>query len=546
MIHTTFRVRVTTAEPEENDLLDTATLLSVFKCASATHEVAANFGLPDEGETDAPEVGGGSKDEAGNALLQTARTIDSARAIIADAKEKGRAIGIPNRQGRLITPEALDIYRETFVMRRSFGMPNTQRTNIDASSKKLPKILPEDVSRYFPVPSAERLAQAMTARPKTKPRQMDEALRAYPQPLPSLGLRVSILHRPLWDRDDEVARRNWKKVVRPQLSECLYELQKDLLRLEVPSNVDQDVKEALRFSRLDLRFDNCILSVANESTNRIGDVEETLDTFYALLNDGAFGDREVIRVDAPFVDYDAVRSQNEERKERFLEKQAQAQAQAEEAARLQAEREEQWQRDAERAQEAIDGAERSAREELAEDTAQEDALRNACADEQPVAEREKLEGDERIAAAAESGSADAGAESVTDPDDMGADEAEDEPSHYQGAAALRFSEETVYETHRNEWDDAQRRAEAQTAREQERKKAAEEGGIWLPELRERVWGVFFSDGSSAYIDSATGRFCDAPAQEDDEEAVTDAGADAADGSGAADIATQDEQEAAYA
>ena len=540
MIHTTFRVRVTTAEPEEDDLLDTATLLSVFKCASATHEVAANFGLPDEGEGLALGTDDGSNGKTDNALLQTARTIDSARAVIADAKEKGRAIGIPNRQGRLITPEALDIYRETFVMRRSFGMPNTERTNIDASSKKLPKILPEDVSRYFPIPSAEQLAQAMTARPKTKPRQMEEALCAYPQPLPSLGLRISILHRPLWDRDDEVARRNWKKIVRPQLSECLHELQKDLLRLEVPSNVGADVKEALRFSRLDLRFDNCILSVANESTNRIGNVEEALDTFYALLNDGAFGDREVIRIDAPFIDYGAVRSQNEERKKRFLEKQAQARTQAEEAARLQAEREEQWQRDAERAQEAIDGAEQSAREELAEETTQPDALRNACADEHPVADRGKVEDDEQATVAGEPGSA----EDADTAENAGGCEQDDEPSHYQGAAALRFSEETVYQARCNEWADARRREEAEAVRESERKKAVEEGGIWLPELRERVWGVFFSDGSSAYIDSATGRFCDAPEQgDDDEEGVADA---AGDGGDVADIAARKAQEAAYA
>ncbi len=531
MIHTTFRVKVTTALPEEEELLDTATLLSVFKCASATHDVASNFGLPvcEEGK-----VADGESGAADDTLLQTARAIDSAHAALADAKDKARAIGIPNRQGRLITPKALDIYRETFVMRRSFGIPNTQRANVDTTSKKLPKILPEDVSRYFPTPAAEQLAQAMTKQPKTKTQLVDAMLTRFPQVLPALSMRISVLHRPLWERDDEVARHNWKKVVRPQLAECLHELQKDLLRLEVPSNVGQNVKDALRFSRLDLRFDKYIVSVANEDVNRFGHVDEVLDTFYDLLNNGAFGQRDVVRVDAPFFDFDAVREQNEIRKARYLEAAEQAEREAKEAARAQAEREEQWARDAAWAQEAISAAEQLARKEAASDKF-DDAATSAEADIAAVGEPTT---DGAGAAEGESTGNAPGAE----PDAAAETPNEEEPSHYQGAAALHFSEQTVWESRRIEWENVQRRAALEAQREQEREKAVETGSVWMPELRQRVWGVLFADGTYAYLDSATGTFCEAPAPGDQ---TADPAADQA-AESEQDVATEESKEALYA
>lgn len=535
MIHTTFRVKVTTAQPEEEELLDTATLLSVFKCASATHDVAPNFGLPACEEGEAADRDDGAADDA---LLQTARAIDSAHAALADAKGKARAIGIPNRQGRLITPEALDIYRETFVMRRSFGIPNTQRANVDTTSKKLPKILPEDVSRYFPTPSAEQLAQAMTKQPKTKAQLADAVLTRFPQVLPALSMRISVLHRPLWERDDEVARHNWKKVVRPQLAECLHELQKDLLRLEVPSNVGKNVKDALRFSRLDLRFDKYIVSIANEGVNRIGNVDEVLDTFYGLLNSGAFGQQEVVRIDAPFVDFDAVRKQNEICKARYLEAAEQAEREAEEAARAQTEREEQWARDAAQAQEAISAAEQLAREEAA-NSKFDDAATGAEADIAAVGEPA---GEGASTVEGEHAGNAPGTEADAATDAAAETPSEEEPNHYQGAAALHFSEQTVWESHRIEWENVQRRAALEAQREQEREKAAEAGGVWMPELRQRVWGVLFADGTYAYLDSATGTFCEAPAPDDQ---AADPAADQAP-EGEQDAATEESKETLYA
>ena len=551
MIHTTFRIKVTTPALQTEDLFDTAVLLSVFKSASATHEIAEHFGLPELDAQNALELQaqealeeGADNQDVSEALLQVARGIDSAIASATNLADKADSIGILNRQGRLITPEALDTYRETFVMRRSFGIPNTERTNIDTSSKKLPKILPEDVKHYFPVPSAEQLVRAMTEKPKTKNQLINDACASYPKVLPSLGLRVSLLHRPLWEREDEVARHNWKKIMRPQLDERLDELQKDLLRLEVPSNIDPQVKEALQFSRLELCFDKYVLSIENTATNRFGDVGGVLDTFYTLLNDGVFGDKEVVRIDAPFIDYDLVALQNKNYMQHYFENRVSenelARHEKEEAAQKeQAALDEQ----AEVSTTEVSATEASTPEasttemSAAEACTIETRAKATCATEANTVEAQITAQATTLDAATDQDEAtaqnitldqDEADKETSDTDEPGEDNPEEEEqpqSHYQGLSALRFSEQTIHETHRNEYECARAKAQEAAILESEKEKAAENGGIWMPALRKRVWGVIFSDGSIAYLDSVTKEFCDLPEIETDDEANNESVAD---------------------
>ncbi len=118
-------------------------------------------------------------------------------------------------------------------------------------------------------------------------------------------------------------------------------------------------------------------------------------------------------------------------------------------------------------------------------------------------------------------------EETSDTDEPGEDNPEEEQpqSHYQGLSALRFSEQTIHETHRNEYECARAKAQEAAILESEKAKAAENGGIWMPALRKRVWGVIFSDGSIAYLDSVTKEFCDLPEPETDDEANNESEAD---------------------
>lgn len=74
--------------------------------------------------------------------------------------------------------------------------------------------------------------------------------------------------------DDPVARQNWKKVVVPQVAELAIELQRDLLRLEAPGDLDERVVQALRFGRSELRFDRFVVSIANPQVNRLSNVSD--------------------------------------------------------------------------------------------------------------------------------------------------------------------------------------------------------------------------------------------------------------------------------
>ena len=548
MIHTTFRINVVTPPLVQEDLLGVETLATIFKSASASHEVNPRFGLP------APENEIGEKPAAqaaidDDAVIKAAQTVDKAVEKVGEIADKAQSIGILNRQGRLITPDALDAYRETFVMRRSFGIPTAKRSNIDTSSKKLPKILPEDITKFFPTPSAEQLARAALSAPRTKRQIIDETLALSPQPLPSLALRVSMLHRPLWDRNDEVARHNWKKVLRPQLAECLYELQKDLMRLEVPSNISLEVKDELRFERLDVTFDKYIISVANKSTNRFGDVEEVVEQFYTLLNDRAFGDKEVIRVDAPFIDRGVVQAQNELKRQHYLQAAREKQAAEDEQARLQAEREQRWLEEAQQAQAVIDQVQSDIEKQRGE-TGQADApAQQAQVEQAPAEQADRLEGE---AAPGADGLTAAGEEDgpiTVSPDGPNAAEGEsapaaaegsesepeaDEPeSHYQGASALLFSQQTIHETRLNELEALRARQEEEREREEALQAAAEQGIELLPELHDRVWGITFEDGTIAYFDTLENAFVEMPEPKPEpaEDAGTDDAADAANAAG---------------
>lgn len=461
MIRTNFRINVETAD-DGREPLDVATLCSVFKCASSRHSVVENYGLPTEQA---------AEDEHREGTELEARA--EAREQEHDVDEDGHEYDfrLPRTaNGRRITPKALDIYKETFAMRRSFGIPNTKRENIDTSNGKLPRILMSSVEALFPVSSEEMLRRASRGKPKTKRQIIQEVLDRFPRVLPALGLRVSLLHRPLWDAADEVARHNWKKIVFPQVTEKVRELQRDLLRLDAYSNVAPEVRELLRFERLELRFDEHVLSIANASTNRFGEVEETLGRFYQLLNDGVFGKREVYRVDAPFIDYDALQAELEARKaaaEAALEQAEQAALEAAEA-------------QADKVDEVSNPADDEAQDELTE--AAEDVT---CEDDASV---ETPEGTEDTAAPE-------GAEEPFDP--------------YMGLAALRASEQTVRDVREQEAAyelERRQRAEAAAAATE----TGEAEAACPRTLCERVWGITYADGTIAYLDTQELVFVEKP------------------------------------
>ena len=97
--------------------------------------------------------------------------------------------------------------------------------------------------------------------------------------------------------DDPVARQNWKKVVVPQVAELAIELQRDLLRLEAPGDLDERVVQALRFGRSELRFDRFVVSIANPQVNRLSNVSDAMQAVYERLHDGSLGEDRIARID---------------------------------------------------------------------------------------------------------------------------------------------------------------------------------------------------------------------------------------------------------
>ena len=97
--------------------------------------------------------------------------------------------------------------------------------------------------------------------------------------------------------DDPVARQNWKKVVVPQVAELAIELQRDLLRLEAPGDLDERVVQALRFGRSKLRFDRFVVSIANPQVNRLSNVSDAMQAVYERLHDGSLGEDRIARID---------------------------------------------------------------------------------------------------------------------------------------------------------------------------------------------------------------------------------------------------------
>lgn len=503
MIRTNFRIVVETCE-EDDSPLDTYALASVFKSASARLKEHPNHGLPVDEET-------GGEDAVAEELahVDESTLTDDERARL--RKERLRrypttAAGVP------ITPRALDIYKETFAMRRSFGIPNTQRPNIDTSSKKLPKILPETIEKLFPLSSEEQLLKAAQSKPKTQQQLIADTLDAFPRRLPGLTLRASLLHRPIWDANDEVARHNWKQIVLPQTKRAVRELQRDLLRLEVESNISPEVKERLRFDRLNLQVDPYVLSIANDETNRFADAGALLERFYRLLNAGAFGDKRVVRVDMPAIDYDAL--ETELRAEVAAEA---AQAEAEEQAEAQAEREPEPETAPEAQKTASAETETGAQDQAPYLKSPEDA----CGEPPADADAESAPAADSLPASSDPAEGETPLANAADPG--GTEEEAEPPSHYQGASALHFAEQTLYEVRAHERDVAQARAQAAKEREEARAEQAAEGKVLAPEAGGRVWSVIFADGELAYFDCVAESFCDKPAAEAPKAA---AGADA--------------------
>ena len=521
MIHTTFRINVAT-EPQDAEMLTPSVLSKVFKCASAGVTRVDNHGLPaDEDASEPDERPVAAAEPLDEADLEGMTEQERAEAL---ARRAARVVAY-TANGRAITQAALDTYRETIAQRRAFGIPNTKRTNIDTEHTKLKRILAEpidDIVAAKPNPSRPL--------PKTQRARVDEACAHFPKELPCLELRASILHRPLWEADDPVARQNWKKVVLPQTVAQTVELERDLLRLETNDGFDPELVAALRFERLDVRFDRFTVSIANEDTNRFGDVEGALRDVYARVNDGSLGEGEVARIDVPFVDYGALQAR--------IEARIAAEEAAAEQARLEAEAAEQ---EAARLEAQV-AAEQEAAEEASTEQA---AALEGAAEEQTLATScdETAEGAD-AADAEELGASDEDALAEAAPDENAAaseDETEERPvSRTHGLAALRIADATcvaVRSAENAHWAEvAQRKAEREAAIAEAQ---AAGTAVDFGSANDRVWGVTYMDGTLRYFDSKTGEFCDMPEPEPEVEPEVEALDDAAGGT-ALDAALDDD------
>lgn len=499
MIHTTFRINVAT-EPQDAEMLTPSVLSKVFKCASAGVTRVDNHGLPaDEDASEPDERPVAAAEPLDEADLEGMTEQERAEAL---ARRAARVVAY-TANGRAITQAALDTYRETIAQRRAFGIPNTKRTNIDTEHTKLKRILAEpidDIVAAKPNPSRPL--------PKTQRARVDEACAHFPKELPCLELRASILHRPLWEADDPVARQNWKKVVLPQTVAQTVELERDLLRLETNDGFDPELVAALRFERLDVRFDRFTVSIANEDTNRFGDVEGALRDVYARVNDGSLGEGEVARIDVPFVDYGALQARIEARiaAEEAAAEQARLEAEAaeQEAARLEA----QAAAEQTEPQTLATSCEETAEGEIATDA--EGALAEA------VPEGEAAD----IASAEDAPAGDENAEGA---------EAEERPvSRTHGLAALRIADATcvaVRSAENAHWAEVARRKAEREAAVAEAQAAGT--AVDFGSANDRVWGVTYMDGTLRYFDSKTGEFCDMPEPEPEVETLDDAAGDAA-------------------
>lgn len=146
------------------------------------------------------------------------------------------------------------------------------------------------------------------------------------EPASAIKVRASILHRPLWDSSDATAEDNWRHVVVPALKDALPKVQRDLSRCAEPAWYRNTDLHLLSFPRFDIQVDPYVLSFKTSDSFSVPDcIIENLERFRILLNAGAFGTKDVLRVDLPFIDMEALwAAYNAE-----LEAQAQADCQEE-------------------------------------------------------------------------------------------------------------------------------------------------------------------------------------------------------------------------
>ena len=126
------------------------------------------------------------------------------------------------------------------------------------------------------------------------------------EPSSAIKLRASILHRPLWDASDTTANENWSRVVVPALEEALPRIQRDLTRCSEPASYRSTDLHLLSFPRFDVQVDPYLLSFLAPANFTVPEgIIDSLQSFRTMLDSGAFGTRDIARVDIPFIDVDA-------------------------------------------------------------------------------------------------------------------------------------------------------------------------------------------------------------------------------------------------
>ncbi len=487
MIKTRFTINVETGSIDEG-VITPLTLAQVFKCAPARHTVIENDGLPASveecDEHDDKKAALEAFDEGNYTVQNLTSEGDGCDSELKDA--------FVNGMGKILSRQAINTYRETFAMRKTFGIAREDRTNFDASN--LPRIISEPVMELTKDALAELGKKQQT--PKTLRQQIESVVDQFPHLLPLLTLRISILHRPMWDRDDPVARQNWKKIVLPQTVSRIRDLQRDLLRLDSPGSLSDEVRSLMRFSRLQLQFDRYLITVANKSVNRFGAVETVLRSFYDYLNDGVFEDesgRTPVRIDAPYIDYDRL---------------------AEEILASRAARKEAEQRASEEqiVSEAFDNEACGNKDQACAPDVENDTDDPSTDDFLSKASDNACTGDAGKQDCADDACDMDGARKADEVDDAEeSDDIEEPVSHTNGVGAMQLAEQTVAAVRAAEYTYALSEYEAAQAEAA----GAQDGAVASSEAVSSVWGIIYSDGSIGYFDTASGEFCDKPESKPD-------------------------------
>ncbi len=141
----------------------------------------------------------------------------------------------------------------------------------------------------------------------TTQEEVAETTEAAPAPRTAfpIGLRASLLHKPLWEERSAEAQTNWNQVLIPQLRTVLSDLQDDLMRAGAWSDAVIEQRPWLGYGALDVVVDPFTICIPVSSTGEFGNVLGCLEQFRALLNAGVLT-TDVVRVETATKQYNIV------------------------------------------------------------------------------------------------------------------------------------------------------------------------------------------------------------------------------------------------